>query len=84
MVGTGRREPFDQVQSLAVEIAGAIEPCLVGEMHDIDDERVFFPMSARVSHPEIERPLEMWSSVRVDGPIGGTVLERYRHVIRRL
>src|ERR1041385_7352606 len=46
VVGTRQREPFDQVQSIAVKIARPIEPCLVGEMHDIDNQSVSFPVSA--------------------------------------
>src|SRR5262245_29062307 len=66
--GPCRREPFDHVQRLAVEIACPIEPRLIAEMHDIDDERVALPAAARVAHPELERPRGMRTAVDRDYP----------------
>src|SRR2546425_4369465 len=40
------REPLDDVQRLAVEVARAVEPCLVVEPRHVDDERVPFPAPA--------------------------------------
>ncbi len=37
VVGTDERVAFDQVQGLAVEIPGPVEPRLIVEMHDVDD-----------------------------------------------
>ena len=45
VVGVDQRETFDQVQLLAVKIAGAIEPCLVVEMGRVDDERIALPFT---------------------------------------
>src|SRR6516165_3026842 len=42
---------FDHMERVAVEVSGAIEPRLIVEARDIDDERVAFPMPARPSHP---------------------------------
>ena len=40
MVGAGARVALDDVQVLTVEIARAIEPRLIGEVDDVDDEVV--------------------------------------------
>src|SRR5688572_32667827 len=40
-----RRIALDDVQRLAVKVAGAIEPRLVGEVDHINDERVPLPAS---------------------------------------
>src|SRR2546427_7769319 len=53
-------------------------------MDDVHNKCVSLPMATRVSHPKIQRSLEMWSSVRIDGPIGAAVLESHPDVIGRL
>src|SRR2546426_170823 len=84
MVRTRRDEPLDQVQFLAVKIPSAIEPCLICEIHNIDNEDVALPVSSGISHPKIERPLWMWSSVRVNVSPSAVVLERDPYIIGRL
>src|ERR1041384_114842 len=39
-------EPLDQVQCIAVEVAGAIEPGILVEIDDVDHQRVAFPAAA--------------------------------------
>src|SRR5216117_776113 len=53
-------------------------------MDDVHNKGVSLPMAARVSHPKIQRSLEMRSSVRIDSPIGAAVLESHPDVIGRL
>src|SRR4026208_54305 len=43
-IRTHRRESLDDVQRLAVKITRAVEPCLVVQARDVDDQRVPFPM----------------------------------------
>ena len=52
--GVHRREAFDDLERVAVEVAGLVEPGLVAEAHRVDDQRVAFPLAARVAHPEVE------------------------------
>src|SRR6476659_519926 len=47
------RVTFDHVKRLAVEISGAVEPRLIVEAGDVDDQRVTLPVPARPSHPRI-------------------------------
>ena len=43
-VGRDRREPFDHVQLIAMEIARPVEPCLVVEIGQVDDQGVPLPV----------------------------------------
>ena len=52
-VGIEKLPALDHVQLRAVEIAGAIEPGLVVEVRDVDDQRVAFPVAARIAEPEL-------------------------------
>ena len=54
-VGARAHVAFDDVQRLAVEVAGAIEPALVVEAGDVDDQRLAFPTSDRLTHPRVDR-----------------------------
>ena len=56
VIGIGQRVALDDVQRVAVEVAGAIEPGPVVELDQVDDERVSFPMAARVAQPPLEGP----------------------------
>src|SRR5207244_12802376 len=53
-VGTRARQAFHDVQLIAVEVAGAIEPALIVEALRIDDERFAFPLADRLAHPRID------------------------------
>ena len=46
VIGVERREAFDQVQLIAVEVAGAIEPRLVAEIDVVHNQRIAFPAGA--------------------------------------
>ena len=52
VIAVGRRVALDDVQRVAVEVAGAIEPGLIVEVDHVDDQRVAFPAAARIAHPE--------------------------------
>src|SRR5690242_9944664 len=52
-VGRLQRVALGEMQGIAMEIAGAIEPAAVVEVGDIHDERVSLPMPNRMSHPGI-------------------------------
>src|SRR5205814_4189870 len=39
-VFTHRSVSLDNVQSVAMEIAGPVEPCRIGETADVDDKRI--------------------------------------------
>ena len=52
-IAADRRIALDDVQRLAVKIAGPIEPCFAVERVHIDDQRVAFPSAARPPHPRI-------------------------------
>src|SRR6185503_20055715 len=80
VIGTGKSETFDQVQRVAVEIPGAIEPCLICKVHNIDNEGIARPMSARVSHPPVDRSWRMLASVGIDGTDAARVLKGDHHV----
>ena len=49
-----QRVALDELQRLAVEIAGHVEPGLVVVVRHVDHQRVAFPAAARVAHPEID------------------------------
>src|SRR6185503_19924772 len=51
------RIAFDDVERIAVEVARAVEPGLVIEVRDVDDQRVAFPAPRRPSHPRVARAL---------------------------
>src|SRR5215510_1673963 len=46
---------LNDMQLVAMEIAGSIEPTLIVEPSYIDDERLAFPMRYRLSHPRVDR-----------------------------
>src|SRR3974390_2748606 len=48
-----RRIPFYNVQGVTVKIARAVEPRLIVEAGDVDDEGVALPMSHRPAHPTV-------------------------------
>src|SRR5262245_12453974 len=75
------REALDQVQLLAVKISGAVEPRLVVEVDDVDDERVAFPSPARVAHPPVDVAWRMLRPVGVDRARRMHVLEQHRDAI---
>ncbi len=55
-----QREALDQVQRVAVEIPGAVEPAPVVEIRHVDDQRVSVPASDGVAHPGIvRRPFDL-------------------------
>src|SRR3954470_8677894 len=92
-VRAGAREPLDDVQLIAVEIAGAIEPGLIVEALGIDDEALAFPLADRLSHPRIDRwrpwilQIDVTDGARVlvsdeEGALALEDLERLRHVHR--
>src|SRR4029453_1947737 len=47
------REALHQMQLLAVKVSGAVEPRLVVEVDDVDDERVAFPAGAPGAPPPV-------------------------------
>src|SRR5262249_56603064 len=51
VIRTVPRIALDYMECVAVEVSGTIEPRLIVEPRDIDDERVTVPMPARPSHP---------------------------------
>ena len=52
-VGRHQLEALDQVQRIAVKIAGAVEPAAIVEIGHVDDQSVAVPPSDRVAHPRI-------------------------------
>src|SRR6185369_4972349 len=53
VVAIERGETFDQMQLLAVKVAGTVEPGFVVEVNVVDNERVALPPATRVAHPPI-------------------------------
>src|SRR5262245_3807432 len=49
-VWADRREALDQVQRVAMEIPGPVEPVLAVEVRHIDDQRVPFPVAHGMPH----------------------------------
>ena len=93
MIGALRRVALDDLQLVAVMIAGAIEPRLIVEAGDGDDERVAFPHADRLPHPRIDRRragiLQQDVAHRAgvfirdeDRLVAVQDLERHRHVVR--
>ena len=63
-----QREALGQMQSVAMEIPGAVEPAPVIEIRDVDDESISVPSSHGVTHPGIvRRPCDF---VQMDGARG--------------
>ena len=54
-VRRGPRVALDDVQRVAVEVAGPIEPGLIVEPGHVDDKRVAVPAADRLPHPRIDR-----------------------------
>ncbi len=83
MIRSGRRVALDQVQRIAVEIARAIEPGLLVEIDDVDDEGVAFPVATRIAHPPVDMTLGMFFvHVRVANRVD--VLVKKGHLIPAL
>src|SRR5262245_16518334 len=53
------RPPFDRVELLGVRCPAAVEPELVVVADRVDDERVAFPVTYRMSPPRRRRALRM-------------------------
>src|SRR5580704_13787255 len=52
--GIDHRVSLDDVELIAMEVAGHVEPCLVVKPIDIHDQCVAVPMSHGVAHPGIQ------------------------------
>src|SRR4029079_7797069 len=87
------RVALGDLQLIAVEVAGPIEPGAVVEAGRLDDERLALPVADRLAHPRIDgrwtRILEVDVSHRArvlireeDGARALQDLERLRHVVR--
>src|SRR5213593_2896844 len=66
VVGVGERVAFDHVQSVAVEIAGPVEPGLVVEISYVDDQCVPIPEAPRVPHPPVDMTRGMPTPIHID------------------
>src|SRR4249920_677048 len=51
VIRSRRGVALDDMQRIAVKITGSIEPGLIVEVGDVDDERVAVPSAAGVAHP---------------------------------
>src|SRR3989442_1136693 len=53
----GARAPvaFNDMQRVAVEVTGSVEPALIVEARHVDDQRVSFPVADRLAHPRVYR-----------------------------
>ena len=59
-VRCNRREAFDEVQGITMEVSGSVEPAPVVEPCHVDDQRVALPAADRVAHPGVVgRPLDL-------------------------
>ena len=72
------------MELFAVEVAGAIEPRLVGEEPDVDHERVAFPPAARIAHPEFDRQVRMPAAIGEDLTNGVQVFVEDDDAVRQL
>src|SRR5262249_27729816 len=52
-VRSNRREAFNEMQRITMEVSGSVEPSPVIEPCNIDDQRVALPVTDRVTHPRI-------------------------------
>src|ERR1041384_7705255 len=66
VIAIDRRVALDDVKIGAVEIAGVIEPGALIELSHVNDERVAFPVAARIAHPEVGPPLEVIARAPLD------------------
>src|SRR6187397_2111033 len=66
VIGTLGREALDHVQLLGMEVAGAIEPGLVVEVHRVHHQRVAVPSTTRVPQPPVDWTFGMWGAVGKD------------------
>src|SRR5690606_21625096 len=57
---------LDDVELIAVIVPGTIEPGSSVEADAVDDQRVAFPRSARISHPQVVEVVRMLRAVRMD------------------
>src|SRR5438132_649583 len=62
MIGVDGRVALDDMKLVAVVVAGIVQPRLIVEVLDVDDQRITFPPAPRVAHPEVER-LDMRAAV---------------------
>ena len=49
-VEVDHRQPFDDMQRVAMKVASHVEPGLAIEIGRFDDERVTFPAATRIAH----------------------------------
>ena len=67
------RVALDDVELLGVRRAAAIEPELVVEADRIDDERVAFPVTDRVSEPRGNKTLRVLAAVHADDTVSAVI-----------
>ena len=80
--GVDRREALDQVERVAVEVAGPIEPVLAVEFLHVDDQRIALPAARRMPHAGVSR--RALDLVEVNRPRGVREREHHLHLVRAL
>src|SRR5713101_375189 len=76
MVVVDPPDALDNVESVAVRVAHAVEPSFVVEIHGVNDQDVSLPMPNRVSHPQRTETGVMRAAVCKNLMPDGIVLEK--------
>ena len=85
MIAVRRCVPLDDVQRFTMEIAGPVEPRLVGEVNHVDDERIAFPAASGIAHePAVDRTFRVRCAIGINVPCHVAVLIQDGDVGRRL
>ena len=82
-VGSSHPVALDDVDLGAVEVAGAVQPRLIGQRDDVGDQRVSVPPVPRVTHPPVG-VVEVRPRVGVEHAKGVILLVDNREVARAL
>ena len=79
MILVHRCEAFDNMQGVAVKIAGSVEPAQVVEIGRVDNKGFTLPVAIGPSHPAVGRRVIM---IHVNRSHGAGILKRHHDVLR--
>src|SRR5213593_3025569 len=81
-ISRDRAVSLDNVQGVAMEITGSIEPGIRREAGDIDDKCIAFPAADRVAHVRVGG---VWLNlIQMDRPLGVCEFEDHHYFVRSL
>jgi hypothetical protein len=67
----------------AVKVSGLVEPKLVGQRHDVGNQRISFPAVTGITHPKIGA-IEVWPGIRLKNAEGVVLLVNNGKISRTL